>query len=220
MTGAAEAAPTLTGAAVHWDAVWDRIDPDAASWAQPSAERSVASVLGCLAGAGADRATAVVVDVGGGASPLAGELLDAGLTDVTVVDLAATALARGRARLGERGGRVTWRVADARDLDLAGRVTVWHDRAVLHFLSSPADTELYTQQASRAIAPGGHAVISGFAPDGPERCSGLPVVRRSPEDIARLMGAGWSLLEQRTELHLTPGGNPQAFAYALLRREF
>jgi len=161
-----------------------------------------------------------VIDVGGGASTLVDDLLDRGVENVTVLDVAPEALAVSRARLGARATSVEWIAADVLEVPLpAGGFDLWHDRAVLHFLSDPADTERYVRQATLAVRPGGHAVISGFAPDGPERCSGLPVSRRSPDDIARLMGAGWSLVEQRTELHLTPGGNPQAFAYALLRRE-
>lgn len=200
----------------HWSRVYATRSPDSVSWYRAHLEVAL-DLLG-RAGLGPQSR---VIDVGGGSSTLVDDLLARGVEKVTVLDVAAEALAVSRARVGDRAASVRWIAADVLEVPLpAGGFDLWHDRAVLHFLSSPADTELYTQQASRAIAPGGHAVISGFAPDGPERCSGLPVVRRSPEDIARLMGAGWSLLEQRTELHLTPGGNPQAFAYALLRREF
>jgi hypothetical protein len=68
------------------------------------------------------------------------------------------------------------------------------------------------------VAAGGHAVIGGFAPDAPERCSGLPVVRRSPEDIAALMAPAFELVESRSERHVTPAGAAQSFAYGLLRR--
>lgn len=200
----------------HWSRVYATKSPDSVSWYRAHLE--VALELLAHAGLGPQSR---VIDVGGGASTLVDDLLARGVENVTVLDVAAEALAVSRARVGDRATSVRWIAADVLEVPLpAGGFDLWHDRAVLHFLSDPADTELYTQQASRAIASGGHAVISGFAPDGPERCSGLPVVRRSPQDIARLMGAGWSLVEQRTELHLTPGGNPQAFAYALLRREY
>jgi len=199
----------------HWSRVYATKSPDSVSWYRAHLE--VALDLLARAGLGPQSR---VIDVGGGASTLVDDLLDRGVENVTVLDVAPEALAVSRARLGARATSVEWIAADVLEVPLpAGGFDLWHDRAVLHFLSDPADTERYVRQATLAVRPGGHAVISGFAPDGPERCSGLPVSRRSPDDIARLMGAGWSLVEQRTELHLTPGGNPQAFAYALLRRE-
>jgi hypothetical protein len=56
----------------------------------------------------------------------------------------------------------------------AAAYTRWHDRAVVHFLSEATDVQAYAAQVTRALAPGGLGVIGGFAPDGRERCSGLP----------------------------------------------
>ena len=83
--------------------------------------------------------------------------------------------------------------------------THWHDRAVMHFLTDEQDVRAYAAQATRAVAPGGHAVIGGFAPDGPERCSGLPVARRSAEDIAAALGPAFQLVTAAAEAHVTPG---------------
>ena len=71
---------------------------------------------------------------------------------------------------------------------------------------------------SAALAPGGYALIGGFAPDGPERCSGLPVVRRSGEQITALFGSAFRPVRTHAERHRTPSGVEQSFAYALLRR--
>ena len=95
---------------------------------------------------------------------------------------------------------------------------LWHDRAALHFLVYAADAAAYVASATRAIANGGFAVIGGFAADGPERCSGLPVVRREPEDIAKLFGQDFTLVHSKHEKHITPWNAPQSFAYAVLRK--
>nr|MBP6626917.1 SAM-dependent methyltransferase [Arenimonas sp.] len=95
---------------------------------------------------------------------------------------------------------------------------LWHDRAVSHFLTTGEATARYAAQAARALPPGGQAVIGGFAPDGPERCSGLPVARRSARDIADFLGNAFELVEERQEVHQTPGGAMQAFAWARLLR--
>jgi hypothetical protein len=97
-------------------------------------------------------------------------------------------------------------------------VDFWHDRAALHFLTAPEAAQAYVRAATRAIVSGGHAVIGCFAADGPEKCSGLPVVRRDPADIAALFGQSFALVESRREVHSTPGGIQQRFAYALLRK--
>jgi len=197
----------------HWRRVYSTRAADAVSWYRPRLDVSLEllELAGLAPGAR-------VIDVGGGASTLVDDLLDRGIEDVTVLDVAAEGLAVAQRRLGDRGRTVHWLATDLllADLPMAA-FDLWHDRAVLHFLTEPSDAARYASQASRAVRKGGHAVIAGFAPDGPERCSGLPVARRSADEIARVMGAQWVLVEQRAEQHQTPGGGLQSFAYALLR---
>ena len=199
----------------HWEDVYRRKAADAVSWYRPHLDTS----LGLLRRAGLSPASRVI-DVGGGASTLVDDLIGFGVAHVTVLDLSAHALSVARERLGERADNVEWLAADllAAPLTEAG-FDLWHDRAVLHFLTDPEAAAQYARQAARAIGPGGHAVIGGFAPDGPERCSGLLVARRSAEDIAALLGPAFRLVEQRQERHITPGGGEQAFDWALLQRE-
>jgi SAM-dependent methyltransferase len=202
---------TDAGITAHWQDVYRRKPSDTVSWFRPHLDTSLA--LLSAAGLSADSR---VIDVGGGASTLVDDLLDRGVGAITVLDLSDEALGVARARLGERG--VRWLAGDllAAQLPEAG-FDLWHDRAVLHFLTDPADATRYAAQAAQALRPGGHAVIGGFAPDGPERCSGLTVARRSAEDIAALMGPRFTLVDQRHEIHTTPGGSPQSFAWAVLR---
>lgn len=198
----------------HWQDVYRRKRSDSVSWYAPRLDTSL-ELLG-LAGLGpASR----VIDIGGGASTLVDDLLARGVAAVTVLDLSDAALAVARQRLGEDAARVRWLADDVRSAPLGeGAYDLWHDRAVLHFLTGPDDAAAYVRQARRALAPGGRLVIGGFAPDGPERCSGLVVARRSPEDIAALFGDGFKRLESRREIHHTPGGNDQAFAWSVLQR--
>ncbi len=196
----------------HWARVWGEDDGSGRSWFTASADRSLDWVTG-VAGPGAS-----VIDVGGGSSPLVDGLLDAGITDVTVVDIAAEALAHSQTRLGARGQQVTWLAADVTTLDLGRTFDVWHDRAVLHFLVQEADRLAYVDALHRHLAPGGHAVLATFAPDGPESCSGLPVRRHSPEDLAELLGAEFELLRAEPHDHVTPWGAPQHFTWAMFRR--
>lgn len=156
--------------------------------------------------------------MGGGASSLVDRLLDAGYVHLTVADISPAALEVARARLGDRAGRVSWLVADARGLRLPEPVDVWHDRAVFHFLTEAADQEAYLQGLRAAVRVGGHAVMATFAPDGPERCSGLPVERYDGAALARRFGPGFELVRSFTKAHATPSGGTHSFTYAVLRR--
>ena len=198
----------------HWEAVYADRSPSTLSWYQPRAELSM-QLIAKAAITPAGR----IIDVGGGASVLAGDLLDAGYRDVTVLDISAAALAGARARLGERASEVTWVEADVIDAPLpVGRFDLWHDRAVFHFLIEPADRRAYVRALHRALRPGGHAIIATFAEDGPERCSGLPVRRYGPEQLRSQLGETFELVAHEREEHLTPGGAVQRFQYGLFRR--
>lgn len=198
----------------HWDAVYRNRDVHEVSWFRPHLQVSLRLLQ--RAGLSPDSR---LIDIGGGASTLVDDLLDLGVKQVTVLDLSAAALAAARQRLGDRAGRVHWQVADLCDTDLpTAGFDLWHDRAVLHFLVDEGDVRRYAAQAARAVSPGGHAVIGGFAPSGPERCSGLPVARRSAADIAQILAPHFRLIEEQAERHTTPGGVSQPFVYALLQR--
>ncbi len=197
----------------HWQGVYARKDEDEVSWYQARPENSLRLITNT--GLGLD---ATIIDAGGGASTLVDHLLDAGYTDITVLDIAEAALEKARARLGERAGRVRWVAADLLTWQPERQYDIWHDRAVFHFLTDAADRRRYVEVLKRALKPGGHVIIATFAPDGPEKCSGLPVMRHSPESIAAELGDGFELLEMADEHHVTPAGKVQHFNYARLKR--
>jgi ubiquinone/menaquinone biosynthesis C-methylase UbiE len=198
----------------HWDSVYTTKQPEGVSWFQPHLDLS----LQLLERAGLSRSTRII-DIGAGASTLVDDLLARDVQALTAVDISAAALQVTRDRLRERADRVRWIVSDVTQLELPpSSIDIWHDRATLHFLTDPKDAYAYVQVASRVVTPGGHAVIGGFASDGPEQCSLLRVVRRDPEQIAELFAKQFELVEARRESHTTPGGSVQRFAYALLRK--
>ena len=197
--------------AEHWDEVWADRDPDLVTWFQATPARSVALITS-VGGPGGS-----VVDVGGGASRLVDHLLDLGITNVTVVDLAASALAASRARLGNRADLVTWVAGDAIEVDL-GPVDVWHDRAVFHFLTDPSDRAAYVARVRSSVRVGGHVVVATFGPNGPETCSGLPTCRYDAPGLAAEFGDGFELTHSETEEHVSPAGATQEFVYVVLRR--
>ncbi len=199
----------------HWQKIYRTRTADSVSWYRPHLEVSVE----LLELAGLSECSRII-DIGGGASTFVDDLLDRGVRDVSVLDISDEALTIAKKRLGNRSKVVTWFVADVLNAALpTGAFDLWHDRAVFHFLTDPTDAVRYAQLAAEALRIGGHVVIGGFAPDGPERCSGLPVARRSAKDIAGIFAPAFLLLQERGERHRTPTGTEQSFVYAsLLRR--
>jgi SAM-dependent methyltransferase len=199
----------------HWEAVYRGRAPTAVSWYQPEATLSLALIRRA-----APDLTAPIIDVGGGASTLVDGLLDSGYRSVTVLDLAPSSLEAAQRRLGERAGAVTWMADDVLSAPMPrSRYGLWHDRAVFHFLTEPAARSRYVDQAGRAVRPGGHLIVASFGPDGPSRCSGLEVVRYSPDTMHAEFGRGFRLLDSMREDHHTPSGTVQAFVYCLCRVE-
>ena len=194
----------------HWDRVHAARQPTEVSWFQERPERSLRLIQ--HTGVRADQP---IIDIGGGASRLVDHLLAAGFSDVTVLDVSATALGLARARLGESAARVTWIEADITLLQPARRYHVWHDRAVFHFLTDEADRRAYARALATGLDPGGFAIVATFGPEGPERCSGLPVVRYGPEALAAELGL--TLMASEAEMHRTPAGKDQQFVYCRLR---
>jgi ubiquinone/menaquinone biosynthesis C-methylase UbiE len=195
----------------HWEHVYRTKRIDEVSWFRPHLDTS----LELIEKAGRPAETSLL-DVGGGASTLVDDLLDRGYRDVSVIDLAATALAAARERLGARSMSVTWIQGDVTRVVLPrARFNVWHDRAVFHFLTEPADRQRYIEQVRHALAPGGHVIVATFGPDGPQRCSGLPTSRYDADSLRDVFGEGFQLVETRLEHHQTPSGVQQQFLYCL-----
>lgn len=197
----------------HWQQVYQTKAPDSVSWYQPTAARSLT-----LLREGGLGPQSAVIDVGGGASRLVDALLDEPVGSITVMDLSEAALGLTRQRLGERTREVTWLVGDITKVSLPAQAyDLWHDRAVFHFMTTPESRQAYLQRLQHALRPGGHVVMSTFAEDGPERCSGLPVQRYSRQELMHALGPRFVLLAHERELHTTPSGAQQAFNHALLR---
>jgi SAM-dependent methyltransferase len=198
----------------HWEKVYSTKATDAVSWFQPHADFSVGLIK--ATGVGRD---ASIIDVGGGASTLVDDLLANGYTNLSVLDLSAAALAAARNRLGAKATDVRWIEADITRANLAGnQFDIWHDRAVFHFLTAPEDRAAYVQAVFHSVKPGGHVIVATFAEDGPNQCSGLPVMRYRADELHAEFGASFSLLSHEKEAHHTPSGTVQQFVYCYCRR--
>lgn len=197
----------------HWDRVFTNKPANDVSWFEALPETSIRM----LEASGLNVDTCVL-DVGGGDSRLIDQLLARGLDCLAVLDISGAALARAKTRLGTSAAIPVWLEADvAGDWSLKP-MDIWHDRAVFHFLTAREDRERYRLHLLRTLRPGGSAILATFASDGPEKCSGLPVVRYSPERLAAEFESDLTMIESVRHVHTTPWGSSQAFMYCRFRR--
>jgi ubiquinone/menaquinone biosynthesis C-methylase UbiE len=201
------------GSRSHWQDVYAQKGPAEVSWFEEIPHHSLALIerLGI-------QPTDSIIDVGGGASNLARELVRRGYGDVTVADLSSTALDHSRAEMGADAARVAWVEADVRDHDFGRAFDLWHDRAFFHFMVDEPDTEGYLATLSRSLRPGGQLIIATFGPKGPTRCSGLPVQRYSAQRLSDRLGNDWVPGLSELHVHITPSGAEQQFQYAVFQR--
>lgn len=197
----------------HWEKVYAGKAENEVSWFQESPAPS----LELIERVSATRNSAII-DIGGGASRLVDALIDRGFSALTVLDLSEAALAKAKARLGERADRVQWFASDVTTWQPRQSFDIWHDRAAFHFLTEAADRAAYLSRLRQALRPGGHAIIATFALDGPERCSGLPVVRYDAAGLGRILGEDFALLESQRHQHTTPWHSVQSFQFSIFRR--
>lgn len=199
----------------HWEDIYEAKAPNQVSWYQEHAQYS----LQYIQNTGIQK-TDQIIDIGGGASTLVDDLLVAGFLNISVLDISQAALQVARERLGARAKDVTWIEGDITQAELPYQAyDVWHDRAVFHFLTQAADRGRYIDVVKHAVRKGGHVIIATFATDGPDRCSGLEVMRYSPESLHAEFGEGFEVVDSTHETHQTPFGTEQKFIYCYCRKD-
>ena len=199
----------------HWEHIYETKAPDQVSWYQEHAQFSLQYIRKT-----GIRKTDHIIDVGGGASTLVDDLIADGFQQISILDVSGTALQLARQRLGAKANDVKWIEADITRADLPHQAyDVWHDRAVFHFLTQAADRQRYVDRVRHAVRPGGHVIVATFASDGPDRCSGLDVMRYSPESLHGEFGEDFELMDSTRESHQTPFGTEQRFIYCYCRRQ-
>ena len=205
--------PIVNSNQPHWDKVYQTKPFDSVSWYAPHLDTSLALIERVAP----DR-SAAIIDVGGGESTLVDDLLAKGYRHVTVLDVSHAAIEFSKKRLGAAGDAVSWRVADITEAELPARgYDVWHDRAVFHFLTEPAQRTAYVQRVARSMKPGGHVIVATFGPQGPLKCSGLDVVRYDADTLHQQFGRQFELVDSQLQVHHTPMGVEQQFVYCLCR---
>lgn len=161
----------------------------------------------------------LIIDVGGGASTLAGDLLSGGFESISVLDISAESLEIAKKRLGKDSLKINWIVGDITEAELPKKqFSLWHDRAVFHFLTETNARQRYKQILKRSLKSNGFVIIAAFSLTGPAKCSGLNVVRYSSNTLAEELGADFKLVESVSEAHKTPNETIQNFTFCLFQK--
>lgn len=195
----------------HWENVYTTKQPHEVSWTQERPETSLQMIVEL----GLPR-IAAIIDIGGGDSRLAECLLDAGYTDITVLDISAKALERAKERMGDKAGRIKWIVSDILDFEPTREYDLWHDRAAFHFLNTPAQVDKYRQVVQNCAF--GHLIIGTFSDNGPAKCSGLDVTQYNERSLQKVFEEKFLHLDCRREDHITPFNTTQNFLFCTFWR--
>lgn len=205
----------MTGLRQHWQQVYRTKDPDRVSWFQDAPQPSLDLILAHRP----DLAQQRFIDVGAGASRLVDALLDRSLTQASLLDISTEALAVSRARLEANGlSGLDYLAKDVSQWQPQQCFDIWHDRAVFHFMVTAESQASYRRALMAGTAPGSLVIIATFAPDGPEKCSGLPVQRWARESLQAFLGAEFKHLGGQDQIHTTPGGAEQKFQFSVFER--
>ena len=200
-------------ARAHWEQVYETKTPQTVSWTQEDPQPSLDWILGL--GLSSD---SFVVDSGGGRSVLAEKLVNAGFSHVEVFDISMRSLAQAKMDLKTDAARdaISYRVCNVLDYKPEKEVAVWHDRAVFHFLVDDAERSQYVDNLKK-WAPA-HIILGTFSPDGPLKCSGLPIRQYDADGLLELFSPDYLVVKAETVTHVTPSGGEQVFTFVHLER--
>lgn len=196
----------------HWEEVYSTKSANAVSWYQEHAALSLKLIHQTNL-----PNTAAIIDVGGGASTLADDLVHSGYSDISVLDISQAALDVAKARLPSKN--IHWIEGDITKIDLPeSRYDIWHDRAVFHFLTEIEDRRRYVALLKKTLRSNGHVIMATFAETGPEKCSGLTIKRYSAEKLQEELGPNFTLIKHAFETHQTPFNTEQNFIYCHFKK--
>jgi SAM-dependent methyltransferase len=201
----------------QWDVVYASREVEDLGWY----EETPARCLDLIARSGLSK-DEPILDVGVGTSTLVDALLDDGYTNIIGVDISTVALEKLGRRVSADGmDRVRLIVDDVINptamLDLRP-VSLWHDRALLHFLLEDHETQAYVDTLRAMVREGGFVVIAAFNLIGAKMCTGMNVKNYDHEMISDLLGEDFTMLDHFDHMHTTPGGAPRPYLYTFSRR--
>lgn len=201
----------------YWDRVYEKMEVEQLGWYEENPEQSLLLIEKCDL-----KKNARILNVGTGASTLIDKLLENKYENLIACDISSSSLNKLKARLGdEKSNRVDWIVDDLTNPDhltKINKVDLWHDRAVLHFLTEKHHQDRYFKLLHSLVKKEGYVIIAAFNMEGATMCSGLPVYRYNKQGISGKLGNQFRLIDYFNYTYTMPSGDPREYIYTLFKR--
>ena len=197
----------------HWENIYSSKKEDGVSWFQEHPKTSI----DLIEKYSTDKSISII-DIGSGRSKILKNLIENQYDDLTYLDISREACSKSKISLGNKRDLVEWHVVNVLDFNTEKNFSIWHDRAVFHFLISKEDVEKYKQVALKKIVKGGYLILGTFSVNGPEKCSGLNVSRYSPESLKKIFNPEFKMIESFTIDHKTPFDTIQNFLFSIFKK--
>jgi 2-polyprenyl-3-methyl-5-hydroxy-6-metoxy-1,4-benzoquinol methylase len=197
----------------HWENIYSTKTENEVSWFQQYPKTSMEFV-----GLFSLKKDSKIIDIGGGDSHFVDALLEAGFSNVTVLDISSKAIERAKIRLGKSAEKVKWIVSDIIDFVPEEQYDFWHDRAAFHFLTEKTQADKYVEIANKGISGNGILVLGTFSVDGPKKCSSLEIRQYSEESMSGKFEKYFKRVKCITEDHKTPFNTIQNFLFCSFKK--
>ena len=197
----------------HWENIYSSKNEDGVSWFQEYPQTSIDLIEKYSI-----NKSISIIDIGSGRSRILKNLIENEYEDLTYLDISKEACSKSKISFGNKQDLVQWHVANVLDFNTDNNFSIWHDRAVFHFLTSKEDIEKYKQVALKNIQKGGYLILGTFSENGPEKCSGLNVSRYSTESLKEIFNPELKMIESVTIDHKTPFNLTQNFLFSIFKK--
>ena len=200
----------------HWDAKYQNTEQIKLGWYEASPQPSLDLIRkSCVSKDG------VILDIGSGSSTLIDHLVADGYTNVIATDISTKGLEITKQRIGENLNSVRFIVDDLTQpthLSSLKDISIWHDRAVLHFFTEEQERNSYLVLLKRVLKHGGFAIISTFEIGGLTKCSGLNIHQYDTQSMIKFLGSEFKLIRSMSHTYTTTWGQDRPFVYGVFQR--
>ena len=197
----------------YWDKIYNTKQANEVSWFQvyPKTSMEFISLFDLPK-------NAAIIDIGGGDSNFVDTLLENGFSDITILDISASAIERAKKRLGGKAKHINWIVSDITEFNPQRQYDFWHDRAAFHFLTSEELVDRYVEIAGKGIANNGYLILGTFSEKGPKKCSGLEIKQYSEKSMSGKFENAFKRIKCVEENHQTPFDTMQNFLFCSFQK--